>query len=281
MPCNDQLICLGQATPATQYPSSSWQYLQSFPDLISVDSLWQEMDRVWDETFAKHNKQYSDAFFAEYYSHPVWALNSVFSGIDRESVRNRVALIDCLKGLGVSSVVDMGGGYGTFLRLVKSHLPSLELILCEPYLDESLEEDLQDQGIATSRQIPAYADVYTFIDVLEHLTDPLGYLSRIVKTAQPDSLFIFGNCFYPVIKCHLPSTFYLRHTFSMAARLLGLQYISQVKGAEYMEIYKHKGASNISPKLVKVITKPASSIFASLQIGSSIARKIKRFSPQQ
>jgi len=273
---NNQITCLDSSVLSSLYPESSHEYLSSFPEPISIEKLWNEMDRVWLDCLKKHKSKFTDAFFAEYYSHPVWCLNSVFSSVDPESVRNREALIRAITSLEVKTVSDMGGGYGVFLQMLKQKCPDLKVILCEPYLSEQIESELSNKEINVSRQVPEQVDAYIFIDVLEHLVEPLSYLHNILKVASSNSYFIFGNCFHPVIKCHLPSTFYLRHTFPLASRLMGLTFIGNVKNAEYMQIYRRKSNSSLNPRIVAIIARIISLLIYPYAIVIRIARKFKR-----
>lgn len=271
----NNLFCLGVSIPTNRYPDISHDYLSNFPELISINDLWAEMDRVWMECLSKNNFEYSNNFFAEYYTHPVWCLNAIFSSVDQASIQNRNALIQSISRLQTSIIADMGGGYGVFLEMLKEELPELTIILCEPYLDEKIELELKKKNIITSREIPHEADGYVFLDVLEHVQNPINYLHQIIMSSKENSYFIFGNCFYPVIKCHLPSTFYLRHTFRLAALLLGLTKIRNVKGAEYIKIYKKTANCAINPNTITKITKIASLVVTPYSLTIAIGRKIK------
>ena len=54
-------------------------------------------------------------------------------------------------------------------------------------------------------------------DVLEHIEDPIALAIEMAQAVKVGGLVIFANCFHPVIKCHLPKTFHLRHTFVVAS----------------------------------------------------------------
>lgn len=273
---NNKINCLGASVPANLYPNSSHEYLSRFPELISIEQLWAEMDRVWLDCLRKYNFKLTDSFFAEYYTHPVWCLNSVFSSVDPASIHNRKSLIKAVSSLHVKTISDMGGGYGVFLQMLKEECPELKVILCEPYLDEQIESELAKKHIDVSRQVPLRADAYIFIDVLEHLVEPLSYLQSVLELAKINSYFIFGNCFHPVIKCHLPSTFYLRHTFPLASRLMGLSHVGNVKGAEYMQIYKLTSTSSLNPKIVMIVARATSLLIYPYSLAIRIARKMKK-----
>ena len=252
---SSKIICLGAEVPSNLYPRSSHDYLALFPLLIPIEELYAEMDRVWLDCLNSHGKVFGDKFFSDFYRHPVWCLNSVFSSVDTASVHNREALIEAIRLLYIEEVADMGGGYGVFLQMLKERLPSLRAVLCEPYINQQIESELSKKYIEVVRQTPTQVSAYVFIDVLEHLVEPLEYLKEILAVARPGSYFIFGNCFYPFIKCHLPSSFYLRHTFIFAAGLMGLKYISNVKGAEYIQIFQLRSSTSLAPRIVALLAR--------------------------
>lgn len=246
--------------------------------MISCAELWQEIDRVWDDCLVRHNGKQSRDFFAEFYSHPVWCLNSIFSTVDPISLRNRNCLVQTIESLSIASLADMGGGYGVFLKMLRQKLPHLSLTLCEPYITDDTAREMADQMIDVSSEMPMQADAYLFIDVLEHLVDPLSYLDGLVKVARRGSYFIFGNCFSPVIKCHLPSTFYLRDTFRLAAALMGLKFLRSVRGAKYMEVYQLRSRPRLGPELIQAIARFLSLLFYPLVPLRLLAGKLKKWS---
>ena len=272
----ETIKCLSTNVSKNIYPINSYKYLSKFPELISIEQLWKEMDRVWLNCLQKHEFKLTENFFAEFYSHPIWCLNSIFSSIDSATRQNRKALIQAISSLQVETVVDMGGGYGVFLEMLKKECSKLKLILCEPHLAKQIESELSKKKIFSSREIPLSADVYVFIDVLEHIVEPLSYLQRVIKSAKINSYFIFGNCFYPCIKCHLPSTFYLRHTFQLAALLMGLRYVDKVKDAPYMKIYQLTSRYSIDLKKVRIITKITSFLITPFIFGIKVLSKLKK-----
>ncbi|HEX5637363.1 MAG TPA: hypothetical protein VFY78_09780, partial [Gammaproteobacteria bacterium] len=46
--------------------------------------------------------------------------------------------------------------------------------------------------------------------------------------------------FYPVVKCHLSSTFHLRDTFNWVVKGAGLEFIGSVQGAEHASVFRKK-----------------------------------------
>ena len=58
--------------------------------------------------------------------------------------------------------------------------------------------------------------------------------------------FIFANCFYPVIQCHLPKTFHLRHTFPYVMKALGLRFVGSVDGAAHALVFERAAPLSLS-----------------------------------
>lgn len=202
------LRSLGIEVESSLVPREAQEYVQSFSDPIDLKDLHSLIDAAWDEVLKKHDGQLTDLFLSEFYSHPVWALNSIFSESDPQSLQHRYAIANTIQEPGISSIADIGGGSGTFLRLLKAKAPTIQCILCEPYLQPSIISSLQAKGIDWAPQPPESAEGLTPIDVLEHMPDPLGFMKEIISNAKDRAYFFFGNCFYPVIKCHLPEAFF-------------------------------------------------------------------------
>ena len=68
----------------------------------------------------------------------------------------------------------------------------------------------------------------------------------MIKLVKINGMLIIGNNFYPVIKCHLPSTFHFRYTFKYFARIMGLKKITTVAYAEVYIKEKNKVKINFS-----------------------------------
>ena len=67
-------------------------------------------------------------------------------------------------------------------------------------------------------------------------------MSRHVKE---NSYVIFANCYYPLIKRRLPSTFYLRYTFKHIMIAMGLVYIGRVQEGEPALVFQKDGELNL------------------------------------
>ena len=75
-------------------------------------------------------------------------------------------------------------------------------------------------------------------DVLEHCEDPIQIIIQIISATKMGGHLFFANCFYPDIKCHLPKTFYLRHTFKWLMNYAGLQFEESLIDAKHVLIFK-------------------------------------------
>jgi 2-polyprenyl-6-hydroxyphenyl methylase/3-demethylubiquinone-9 3-methyltransferase len=80
---------------------------------------------------------------------------------------------------------------------------------------------------------------------MEHLIDPLQTLEDLIKAAKPNGYLIFGNCFFPVIQCHLPQTFHLRYTFNHFARLMGLTPVVSLHH-NYITVFKKENSAPVN-----------------------------------
>ncbi len=48
---------------------------------------------------------------------------------------------------------------------------------------------------------------------------PLILLAKMIGKIKLNSQLIIYNCFYPLIKCHLPATFHFRYSFAQFCSL--------------------------------------------------------------
>jgi hypothetical protein len=198
-----------------------------------LEQLWRTMDAVWDE-MGLDNRRPDEQRLAEYYRHPVWLLNGLFTEADPESLGHRRAVADWLavrrqQGQ-VTRVLEFGGGFGTLARLAAAEGVSVDVL--EPY----------PHPLAVKRSSPYAAlkfvhaprppyDALVAMDVLEHVPDPAGLLVDLTRWVRRDGFLLFQNHFAPCIKCHLPGTFHLALTFDRLAALCGLSAMSRVDGS--------------------------------------------------
>ena len=197
-----------------------------------LDELWQLMDDAWDE-IGLDNRRPDPALLAEFYRHPVWTLNGLYTEQDPESIAHRIAVADWLAAQAAGRslrVLDVGGGFGMLARLVSARGMSVDVL--EPYPTDLGRARLA--RVANARYVTAADGVYdalVAVDVLEHVPDPAAALVEMVRWVRPDGVLAFQNHFAACIKCHLPGNFHLNESFGQLARLCGLSPIGPVAGS--------------------------------------------------
>lgn len=215
---------------------------------LNIVELWAEMDRIWLSLGLDNSKKIeSQANIGKFYSHPVWILNGLFSAHDSDSMQHRESISNYLLSLPGSlrfRIADIGGGSGVLANSISSKLGSDALVdIIEPYPSEYFLK--KNQGNTAIRYIrsgekQAY-DVVVMQDVLEHVDDPIEMAFKSVELLKSGGYAIFASCFYPVILCHLPGTFYLRHTFKHLFNIPGLSYIGHVPGVPHALVFQKTG----------------------------------------
>jgi hypothetical protein len=73
--------------------------------------------------------------------------------------------------------------------------------------------------------------------VLEHVHDPLVLLVDMIAKVRLGGTLVVHNCFYPLIKCHLPCTFHFIRTFDEFCSMLGLNVVGKTSD-DHATIYK-------------------------------------------
>jgi len=219
---------------------------------LTQDGLITKLDKAWD-FYELNNENLDFERLGDFYSHPVWILNGLFSEIDSASCQHRQAIASCItQTLKSATVADFGGGSGVLAKFIADH-PDFEgrVTIIEPYPNKYFQDALVGQGkVSWATEASESYDICIAQDVLEHLVDPLAYAENMISHTHLGGYLIFANNFYPVIKCHLPSTFYLRHTFKYLMRIYGLEYQGVVKGCEHALIFKRSGLAKYSNQSV-------------------------------
>ena len=218
---------------------------------LALDRLWSLMDQVWDESGCDSN-QFDATAYSAFYRHPVWLLNGIFIEQDAVSMQHRRSITAAITAFGPRTIVDFGGGFGTLSRLLAEANPHAHIDVCEPYPPlHGLEAAARYPNIHYVSDLrPSSYDALVCTDVLEHVFDPLRLLSAFRSAVKPGGHLVIANCFYPVIKCHLPSTFHLRYTFDLFARLLGLAVVGDCIGS-HARIYRRTSREPIPWPLIR------------------------------
>lgn len=103
------------------------------------------------------------------------------------------------------SILDIGTGDGLFLKIVKEHLPQVQVVACEKD-QNTLEERQKVVGNETFKNIDEIINigrtfsVVSLFHVLEHILDPATFLNTIRKLLTPDSVLIIE---IPSLTCPL------------------------------------------------------------------------------
>jgi 2-polyprenyl-3-methyl-5-hydroxy-6-metoxy-1,4-benzoquinol methylase len=216
-------------------------YLNSLPASVpSVAWLWNEMDRIWDAGGLDNALPLSEQNVRDFYQHPVWLVNGIFTAVDPISKAQREAIAHYIATLNAQCIADYGGGFGEMAIRLHKLLPEASITIIEPYpspVGIARLSAYPNIHFAGALQNDGF-DVVIVQDVLEHVEDPVRLAYEISQAVKIGGRVIFANCFYPVIKCHVPSTFYLRYTFKFVMRRMGLDFIRSIDGAEYAQVFQ-------------------------------------------
>ncbi|MDO8843291.1 bifunctional 2-polyprenyl-6-hydroxyphenol methylase/3-demethylubiquinol 3-O-methyltransferase UbiG [Methylicorpusculum sp.] len=267
----------GEKIPLSVLSQYEIDYLATFSKNIpDVHWIWSEMDRVWNDLKLDNTKPLSDQRIADYYGHPIWIVNGLFTKFDKVSKGHRLAIAKFLEKQGVVNIADYGGGFGEMAITLSEVLPNADISIIEPYPSklgiyrlENFTRVRQVQEITNNSYDAVIAQ-----DVLEHVEDPVLLAFQLTETVKKSGIIVFANCFYPYINCHLPSTFHLRHTFSFVSKNLGLKYLGVIKGAYHAQVYRKvaepnldrvRAAENISRKVGGMVNLPLSTLISKVK----------------
>lgn len=232
----------GTNIPAGWLTRRDVAYLEAFDStpVPSVNWLRSELDRIWDE-LSLNNESPCQSKLGEFYSHPVWLLNGLFSASDPISVAHRRALAAYVKSVNSLRVADYGGGLGELAKQISEIDSAVAVEVIEPFASNVARQLRQGINVRFVPRLEGQYDCTMAQDVLEHVEDPVALSAELVRHTRMGGYLIFANCFYPVIKCHLPATFYLRHMFPFVVKHLGLTLVGRVPGATHALVFRRDG----------------------------------------
>jgi 2-polyprenyl-3-methyl-5-hydroxy-6-metoxy-1,4-benzoquinol methylase len=239
----------GYSVPHAWLTQAEADYLTGLPQsLPTVEWVWAEMDRIWHQIGLDNSCPLTGQPIGEFYRHPVWLMNGIFTAHDPVSTTHREAIARYLGKAGAKLVADYGGGFGELARAITRAVPDAEVSIIEPYPSRvGLERIQSESRIKFISDLSAGGhDAIVAQDVLEHVADPIGLASEIAGTVHEGGIVVFANCFYPVIQCHLPSTFHLRQTFPMVMKALGLRYLGRVDDAPHAQVFERTGGLDLA-----------------------------------
>ncbi len=208
-----------------------------------LEQMWNLMDLLWDE-YGCDNKQLNWDNIGKFYSHPVWLLNGLFIEQHDESMGHRHAISDWIIKNKFQKNVDYGGGFGTLVRLLAKKNGNIDIDIYEPHPSNfGIKRASEFKNIKIIKELNHDYDCLVCTDVLEHVSDPLLSFAEMIDSVKISGYLVIANCFYPVIKCHLPQTFHLRYTFNIFARVMGLKVIGKLEGSHATIYLKSKEKS--------------------------------------
>ncbi|NJD06657.1 MAG: methyltransferase domain-containing protein [Methylococcaceae bacterium] len=199
-------------------------------ELPTVQQIWALMDLVWSDLGCDEHHPCARLLDA-YYRHPIWLLNGLFVDQDPESLGHRKAIAHWIANQRCTTVLDFGGGFGTLARSIAAVSPA-RIDICEPHPSDCALALATDQpSIRYVAEPHGPYDCVVCTDVIEHVTEPLQLLSCLTQATAMGGHLLLAPCFEPFIRCHLPSTFHLKHTFGVYTRLLGLRHLGLCDGS--------------------------------------------------
>lgn len=239
----------GYQVPKAWLTKAEADYLMGLPrSLPTVEWVWSEMDRIWKQMGLDNSHPLVNQPIVDFYQHPVWLMNGVFTALDPVSASHRDAIARYLGKAGAKLVADYGGGFGELALAITREIPDATTYIVEPYPSRVGIERLKDEPrirFVTDMSL-VVSDAIVVQDVLEHVDDPIFLASEIASAVREGGYVIFANCFYPVIQCHLPASFHLRHTFPAVMKELGLHYLGVVGSAEHVHVFQRCGPVDLS-----------------------------------
>ncbi len=187
----------------------------------SLEQIWQLMDEVWNTLGCDGDRL--DKRVTAFYNHPVWLLNGLFIEQHDLSRANRREFSNWVAASAPSRVADFGGGYGTLARMIGEACPTAVIEVIEPHPHRAaIERAAATINVGYRAELTGDYDILIATDVFEHVPDPLALVERTARHLRPGGQNLIANCFWPVIRCHLPQTFHFRYTWDSALAAMGL-----------------------------------------------------------
>lgn len=216
-----------------------------------LDDMWKLIDYAWEECGCD-NKHINVPKLNKFYKHPVWTLNGLFIEQHTLSIQHRKTMATWITHKKLKNILDFGGGFGTFARLISEKDGACNIDIYEPYYNElAVIRNSKYPNINYLTKVTKKYDCIVSVSVLEHVPNPLELLAIMVQSLKINGYLIIANDFTPVIKCHLPSTFHFRYTFRLFACMMGLKKIKKCAGS-HASIYQKSRALNFNWKKIKI-----------------------------
>lgn len=239
-----------------------------------VEDIWELMDKVWDQ-YGCSNLKLDPEKITSFYKHPIWTLNGLFIEQDPISLQHRHAISDWIAENKIKNVLDYGGGFGTLARMISKKDSTTLVDIFEPHPSNLAQKKINAYpNINLVSSLNKNYDCLVSTDVLEHVPDPLSLLGAMIQSVKPHGFLIIANNFYPVIKCHLPSTFHFRYSFNFIAKLMGLRSLG-ICHKSHATIYQ-KTSDQFSWSQVHFFERLSSFVFPALTLANRCYTNIKK-----
>jgi len=240
-----------------------------------LEQMWYLMDLIWDDYDCDSENLNWDNI-GKFYSHSVWLLNGLFIEQDEESMEHRHSISDWIVKNNFKNVVDYGGGFGTLSRMVAEKDQEIVMNIYEPHPSEfGLKRANEFSNINIIGELGGEYDCLMSTDVLEHVPDPLNDLSNMMKSVKVGGYLVIANCFFPVIKCHLPQDYHFRYTFNTFAKIMGLEVVGHLEGS-HATIFRKVEKKEFSWKKLRFYEKISKFSFPIIEFMLPILRPIKK-----
>jgi 2-polyprenyl-3-methyl-5-hydroxy-6-metoxy-1,4-benzoquinol methylase len=204
------------------------------------------MDLAWHETGCESSNPHPESMI-RFYKHPVWLLNGLFIEQHQDSISHREKFVEEILKHKPAKVCDYGGGYGSLARMIAKVSATTTVESFDPHPHSSaLDLSSQLDNVRHVDELDGPYDVMVATDVFEHVHDPLLDVEKTSRHLKVDGCYLIANCFYPVIKCHLPCTFHFRNSFSS---ILAEMNLLPVKNVVYGTVFKKTGNVLVTPRI--------------------------------
>lgn len=242
---NDLCLCLS-ADVLRHLTREERGYLDSvfkrFDGYPRLEQIWLLMDEAWEALGCDPN--FMDERIIAFYRHPVWLLNGLFIEQHSESLAHRRAFTEWIVRQAPKRVADFGGGFGTLARFVGQALPQAQVEIVEPHPHPvAIALAASTPNVRYVPRLTGEYDLLIATDVFEHVPDPLGLCEDTAAYLKVNGLYLIANCFYPVIKCHLPQLFYFACSWDAAMQAMGLIPEDRVR---YGRAYRRRGELDLA-----------------------------------
>ncbi|MFZ2171101.1 MAG: hypothetical protein WAW61_15870, partial [Methylococcaceae bacterium] len=142
-----EISVYGYKVPLGWLSQAEADYLIGLPqELPTVEWVWEEMDRVWFHFNLDNRHPLTGQLIGEFYSHPIWLMNGIFTSLDPVSSFHRTSIARYLDHFGAKAIADYGGGFGELARAMCSAIPDVAVSIVEPYPSRVGLERLRDEA---------------------------------------------------------------------------------------------------------------------------------------